>query len=337
MKQIKITKETLKKYCKLHMSNRDIANKFECSEKTIRNYIKSYNIKTTVHRAGRKKAISKRIGDKMCKKFAKSEYMSARNGINFIKDVTGREVSKQTIIRELSKRNLKCRVRQKKPAITDSQLRKRKLFYEKHKKFTYQDFQNYIFTDESTYVVKGESKQKTFYSLKGVESPSKSYIRTLKFGGGSVMVWGYISILGVGKLHRVEGTVNTKEYIKILEDAFLDSISAQGLSINNYIFVQDNAPAHTSKETKKWLSEQNFKVLEWPPNSPDMNIIENVWGYLDRKVRERDVEITNKDTLFKILEEEWYKISPEYIRRLYKSMPRRIKALKKSNFQPTKY
>ena len=41
---------------------------------------------------------------------------------------------------------------------------------------------------------------------------------------------------------------------------------------------QDNAPAHNSILSKTWFSENGLEILEnWPPNSPDINIIENVW------------------------------------------------------------
>jgi hypothetical protein len=53
-------------------------------------------------------------------------------------------------------------------------------------------------------------------------------------------------------------------------------MTEQGFSISNHVFIQDNAPCHTSKATKEWFKTQHLNVLDWPVNSPDMNIIENV-------------------------------------------------------------
>ena len=49
-----------------------------------------------------------------------------------------------------------------------------------------------------------------------------------------------------------------------------------------------NAPAHNSILSKTWFSENGLEILEnWPPNSPDINIIENVWSLLKKRVFQR--------------------------------------------------
>ena len=40
--------------------------------------------------------------------------------------------------------------------------------------------------------------------------------QTVKFGGGSVMVWGCISRDGIGPITKVEGRMNGKDYIRLL-------------------------------------------------------------------------------------------------------------------------
>ncbi len=56
----------------------------------------------------------------------------------------------------------------------------------------------------------------------------------------------------------------------------------------DFIFQQDLAPAHTAKRTKSWLNDHGVGVLDWPENSPDLNLINNLWGIVKRKMRNRD-------------------------------------------------
>ncbi len=76
--------------------------------------------------------------------------------------------------------------------------------------------------------------------------------------------------------------------------------------------------------------------MEWPLQSPSLNFIENPWDILDLRARIRQNEILNENSLCEILLEE-SKIDKSYVIKLDQSIPRRIKALKKSKFDIIKY
>ncbi len=42
--------------------------------------------------------------------------------------------------------------------------------------------------------------------------------------------------------------------------------------------MQDNAPAHASAVTMNELRERSITTINWPPFSPDLNLIKHVWG-----------------------------------------------------------
>jgi hypothetical protein len=99
-----------------------------------KNFEKAYNIKKSCCLPGRPKKISMRLGNYLTSKFNKCDTMSLREGKFLIKEISKIKVSKQTFMREFQKRELNCRVRQKKPYMSKSQLLRRKKFYLIHKK-----------------------------------------------------------------------------------------------------------------------------------------------------------------------------------------------------------
>ena len=40
--------------------------------------------------------------------------------------------------------------------------------------------------------------------------------------------------------------------------------------------MQDNAPCHRAMEVMDFFKAENVTVMDWPPQSPDLNPIENV-------------------------------------------------------------
>lgn len=52
----------------------------------------------------------------------------------------------------------------------------------------------------------------------------------------------------------------------------------------SWTFRHHNAPIHTAKLVKSCIQQQNVDIMAWPPYFPDLNIIDNVWGWLTRRV-----------------------------------------------------
>lgn len=148
------------------------------------------------------------------------------------------------------------------------------------------------------------------------------------------MVWGCMSYFGVGKLTFIDTTMDQYIYMNILRFQLLPSACVMGIK-DTFSFYQDNDPKHKAKSVQEWLTANCSNVLQTPPQSPDLNPIENLWSFLEREIRKH--VINNVNDLKTALQEEWTKIPVQYVKRLVESMPRRLEAVIKSKGYPTKY
>ena len=103
------------------------------------------------------------------------------------------------------------------------------------------------------------------------------------------MVWGYISVNGVGDIVHIDGILNAEKYRQIPTHHAIPS--KKRVIGNCFIFQYDNDPKHTARAVKSYLERKptdgTLIVMNWPPQSPDWNIIEAVWDHLDRKRHRR--------------------------------------------------
>ena len=140
----------------------------------------------------------------------------------------------------------------------------------------------------------------------------KGTIPAVKHGDGSLMFWGGVSYKGTGNLCKTDDKMNAACYQKVLEENFHSS--AQKLRMRcTWIFQYDDDPKQKAKPTHHWLQQNKVKVLEWPSQSPDLCIIEPLWGDLKRAVHTR--------------QEEWTTLPSEKIKSLIQTYHKRLQAV----------
>ena len=143
-------------------------------------------------------------------------------------------------------------------------------------------FNNVIFTDECS--VSLEQFRRTCYRKVGEPARRKPKPKhPLK-----LHVWAGISRQGATKICIFEGIMAADLYCEILESHLLPFINVH---LPDHRFMQDNDPKHTSRAAKTFFEENGINWWPTPPESPDLNPIENLWHelkyYLETKVKPR--------------------------------------------------
>ncbi|KAK3514690.1 hypothetical protein QTP70_027774 [Hemibagrus guttatus] len=162
----------------------------------------------------------------------------------------------------------------------------------------------------------------------------KNITPTVKYGGGSVMVWGCSAASGPGRLAVINGTMNSAVYQNILKENVRPSVCDLKLK-RTWVLQQDNDPKHSSKSTSEWLKKNKMKTLEWPSQSPDLNPIEMLWHDLKKVVHAR--KPSNVAELQQFCKDEWAKIPPQRCNRLIASYGKRLIAVVAAKGGPTSY
>ena len=111
---------------------------------------------------------------------------------------------------------------------------------------------------------------------------------------GSVILWAMFCWETLGPGFHVDVTLTCTTCLNILQTKYTPSWQLYSL----ILFQQDNVSCHTAKIVQEWFEEHDkeFKVLTWPPNSPDLNLIEHLWDVLDKQVRAMKAELATYRT-----------------------------------------
>lgn len=298
----------------LSHSNRFIAIKINRSECAVRHYLKlgaNYGRKEKTR--GNSK-ITKRETNQLIQLASKGTMTATQ----MIKELD-LPISKYQVSRILKGTNhFKYTKRMTKPALQPRHQEARLEWAKKHVHWT-TEWTNVVFSDEKKFNLDGPDGF-SYYWHDLRKEPQSRYSRN--FGGGTLMVWAAFSMRGTTNLCKISTRMNSRAYLDLLEDSLIPFV--EDVMEDDFVFQQDNAAIHVSRESKEWFKDKDIEVLDWPARSPDLNPIENLWGILARAVYLNGRQFENLQQLEVMIRTEWRNLRETTLEGLINSMPGRV-------------
>lgn len=303
------------------MSIREISRKISRSLGVVHRY----SVNPIRYASKKRRGITKKLSDhakrRLIRAASNSTASASRMKRTLELDVSVRRV--QQIIQDAV--HLKYRKMSPVPWMNQSHYQERMSWAINHVAWK-REWYNAIFSDEKKFNLEGPDGL-MYYWRDLRKEPLQCQRRAFK--GGSVMVWGGISVHGKTQLAILEGKQTADSYIRTLKNFLLPLIREN--MPNPVTFQHDNATIHTAYITRMWLLMNNIKTMHWPAHSPDLNPIENVWGLLARRVYSGGRVFNTIEELKSSIIKEWENFETSTIETLFKSMPDRCLHVIKQN------
>ena len=188
-----------------------------------------------------------------------------------------------------------------------------------------------IFTDEKKWNLLGNDA----YVSVWVDNHSTYCWEEVKMLHGSLMTWAAISASGGLVLACIKGKIDGETYCDMLACDFFDNENI--ILPLDFVFQQDNATPHVCRRTKEFLENRRIKVLSWPPQSPDLSPIEDIWGIMSEKVYKNGKTYPNVEELWYAVVGAFFQIPQETFQKLYQSMYTRLINVLESGGKRIKY
>jgi transposase len=318
-------------------STRKIASSLGVSQPTVVRALQNLLPNHQSPHSGRPSKLSATSERAIITQITTGKVANAVQATKHINSIIPNPVSSQTVRRVLKRHSLKAVTKKKKPLLSAVHRKKRLAFALKYQNWTVEDWKRIIWSDETKINRIGSDGKQWVWKQVGQGLIDREVQGTVKFGGGNIMVWGCMGWEGVGRLAEVEGKMNADQYVSILEDNLLPSMEESGFSAKDVIFQQDNDPKHTSRKATKWFEDNDINVLDWDPQSPDINPIEHLWQHIKQQLGEYSTMPKGVWEIWERVAEVWNEIPPEVCQNLIESMPRRLEAVIKAKGGHTKY
>lgn len=254
-----------------------------------------------------------------------------------IKRINGDSIHPRSVRRWLKKMGYRRSVMMRKPYLSERNRKIRRSWCQKYSHKSLRFWTRCIFSDEFSVVLHNPHRH---CWRKVGERYLTQHLAPRFRQQEKVHFWGCFSFIGgTGPLIAVSkgGKMNSRWYKGVLEQVaeYIDEripLSER----HSVIFQDDNAPAHRASILNEAFEKLGVEHMDWPPYSPDISPIENVWGHIKHLCQGR-VFRNRQDCITQITNLWNYEIPRSYFHSLIASMDQRIKRVLKNKGGHCKY
>ena len=211
--------------------------------------------------------------------------------------------------------NLKCRL----------------AFAKAHKHWTVEDWKHITWTDEISIKIGDKRKDIMWVWRKPREEFHQHCVNPQKQPRVGMMFWG---AFGYGKMgpglffqlkarQKINSTVYRDQVLLGPLKTFYEESKS---NIPKPVVMEDSAPIHKGV-FKKPQDDMKWVQYLHPPNSPDLNPVENIWAWMKHEITTKYLYVTSKAEMQRIAMEMWENFGDDQWNRIIASMPERMKAV----------
>ena len=306
---------------KLRHDDVSVAQQVHCDIRTVRHWLAHYEQRQDVEnepRSGRPRCTDEATDTALAFVSRVEPFATPRQ----LKRKLQLDVSVDTIDRRLIEAGLPGRVARHVFQLTDEHKRKRLSFAHGYERWTEDDWCKVTFADIKTFQGKGRSGQVWVRRPVG-EAANPQYSVAHKPHPVAVPAWGCFSAHGPGYMAMFEGSLDAAGLLDIFRDYLLPTVEKHFGEAADWWLLHDNDPGrHHSQVLRTFMHNNYIRPLDFPPYSPDLNPIENVWREMD--LRMASTQADTKQELEDLVANTWASLTSDYCSKLARDMPKRI-------------
>jgi transposase len=294
-----------------------IAAKLNCSPKAVRKWKEIYEDEGELedaYKSGRKRLLTEEQMDVILEHATANPKSSTPREIKATYDFG---CSAKTIRRALDDMGLFGRIAREVPPLNATHIKKRISFAEGYSEM---DWSTVLWSDEMS--IHCGPQGQTWVQRPIGEEWNPEYTMEKRKHPPKVHVWACFAAAGVGGIHVFTENLEKNLMKQILKDNLIKS-KDKFWPTGQWWFQQDNDPKHSSRLVQNYLHSQGISCIDWPPYSPDLNPIENLWAHLKKRVEKHNC--VNEKELEKAVKKEWNATTVEVCATLVASMPERCR------------